>query len=248
MDPDLNATSINGVRATAGEPRRALQLDVIPSDVLDGLEVHKTLTPDMDGDSIGGSINIKTLSAFSRKGPYVKARAEGAYNELRETWSPKLSVAGSNIFDLSNGKRLGVAGAISWNDRELLVNNNEADDWEVADNGSDFAETFEPRLYTVDRERIGGALNFDLDISDTTTLHLYTLYSKFTDTELRNATEYALDGLDEGTVTGTSASFSEAEIERTTKDRDQTAENLSVSLGSASGTTRPLSMTCLSHQ
>ncbi|MEQ9562511.1 MAG: TonB-dependent receptor plug domain-containing protein, partial [Woeseiaceae bacterium] len=70
MDPDLNATSINGVRATAGEPRRALQLDVIPSDVLDGLEVHKTLTPDMDGDSIGGSINVKTLSAFSRKGPY----------------------------------------------------------------------------------------------------------------------------------------------------------------------------------
>jgi TonB-dependent receptor len=233
MDPDLNATSINGVRATAGEPRRALQLDVIPSDVLDGLEVHKTLTPDMDGDSIGGSINVKTLSAFSRKGPYVKARAEGAYNELREEWSPKLSFAGSNIFDLSNGKRLGVAGAISWNDRALLVNNNEADDWEVADNGSDFAETYEPRLYTVDRERIGGALNFDLDISDSTSLHLYTLYSKFTDTELRNATAFGMDGLDENTVTSASADFSEAEIERTTKDRDQTAENLSISLGSA---------------
>ena len=66
MDPDLNATSINGLRAAATEPRRAMQLDVIPSDVLDGLEIAKTLTADMDADAIGGSINVKTLSAFSR--------------------------------------------------------------------------------------------------------------------------------------------------------------------------------------
>ena len=86
MDPDLNSTSINGVRATAAEPRRALQLDVIPTDLLDGLEVHKTLTPDMDADAIGGSINVKTLSAFSRKGLYAKARAESSVNGLREEW------------------------------------------------------------------------------------------------------------------------------------------------------------------
>ena len=168
MDPDLNSTSINGVRATAGEDRRALQLDVIPSDVLDGIEVHKTLTPDMDGDAIGGSINVKTLSAFSRKGPYLKVRAEGSYNELREEWSPKMSFAGSNIFELSNGKRLGVAGALSWNDRQLAADNNEADDWDQADNGADFIEEFQPRLYTVDRERIGAVLNLDLDVSSTT--------------------------------------------------------------------------------
>ena len=45
MDPDLNATSINGVRATAAEPQRALQLDVIPSDVLDGIEVKQVTHP-----------------------------------------------------------------------------------------------------------------------------------------------------------------------------------------------------------
>tara|TARA_R110002049_G_scaffold25557_13_gene89711 strand:+ start:4809 stop:7571 length:2763 start_codon:yes stop_codon:yes gene_type:complete len=232
MDPDLNATSINGVRATAGEPRRALQLDVIPSDVLDGLEVHKTLTPDMDGDAIGGSINVKTLSAFSRKGPYLKARAEGGYNEYREKWSPKLSFAGSNIFDLSNGQRFGVAAALSYHDRALLVDNNEGDDWEEADNGAEFAETYEPRLYTVDRKRIGGALNFDLDLNETTALHLYTLYSTFEDVEVRNAVEFALDGLDEDTVTDASADYSEVEISRSTKDRMQTADNLSISLGS----------------
>ena len=235
MDPDLNATSINGLRATVGEPRRALQLDVIPSDMLDGLEIHKTLTADMDGDAIGGSINVKTLSAFSRKGAYAKARTEMSYNELREAWNPKVSLAGSNIFELNSGKRLGVAGAISWNDRELHIDNNELDDWEVADNGSDFAETFEPRLYTVERERIGGVLNLDLDVSDTTRLYAYTLYSRFTDTELRNATAFGLDDLDEATVTASSADYSTVEIERSTKGRThigQIAENLSISVGS----------------
>ena len=235
MDPDLNSTSINGVRATAAEPRRALQLDVIPTDLLDGLEVHKTLTPDMDADAIGGSINVKTLSAFSRKGPYAKARAESSYNELREDWSPKMSFAGSNIFEMDGGRRLGVAGALSWHDRNIQADNNEADDWAEGDNGNYFLEEFQPRLYTVERERLGGALNFDLDVSDATTLHLYTLYSRFTDTELRNRTTFGLGGLDEDTLTATTANYSEVEIERDTKGRDmqgQIAENRSISLGS----------------
>ena len=235
MDPDLNATSINGVRASAAEPRRAMQLDVIPSDVLDGIEIYKTLSADMDGDAIGGSINVKTLSAFSRKGAYAKARVEGSYNENRESWNPKVSFAGSNIFELDSGRRLGVAGAISWHDRELLINNNEGDDWEVADNGNDFTEELQTRLYTVERERIGGVLNFDLDISDTTALHLYTLYSKFTDTELRNRTSYGLDDLDEATVTASSADYATVEVERDTKGRNirgQVAETLSISFGS----------------
>ncbi|MGI9233289.1 MAG: TonB-dependent receptor [Woeseiaceae bacterium] len=238
MDPDLNATSINGLRASAAEPRRAMQLDVIPSDVLDGLEIHKTLTADMDGDAIGGSINVKTLSAFSRKGAYLKARAEGSYNDLSEDWGPKMSVAGSNIFELDGGRRLGVAAALSWHDRELHIDNNEADDWEVADNGSDYPEEFQPRLYSVGRERIGGVLNLDLDISDSTRLYAYTLYSEFTDTELRNRVTYDLsedDVLDQATVTDTSADFSLVGIERDTKGRDrrgQIAETLSISLGS----------------
>jgi TonB-dependent receptor len=232
MDPDLNSTSINGVRATTGEPRRALQLDVIPSDVLDGLEVSKTLTPDMDGDAIGGSINIKTLSAFSRNGPYLKARAEAGYTELREEFNPKVSVAGSNIYQLAGDKRLGIAGAVSYNDRKLQVNNNEADDWDVSENGSDFNESFEPRLYRVDRERASAVLNFDLDLTEATTLHLYTLYSKFKDTELRDALAFGMEDIDEDTATPTHTDYYTAELEHTTKDRNQTADNLSLSFGS----------------
>lgn len=232
IDPDLNSTSINGVRATSAGGRRAVQLDVIPSDVLDGLEVHKTLNADMDGDAIGGSINVKTLSAFSRKGAYLKARAEGQYNEKRDSLSPKVSVAGSNIYELNDGRRLGVAAALSWQNRKLLVNNNEADNWAVAGNGSEYPEEFQPRLYTIDRERISGALNFDLDISGSTTLHLYSLYSKLVDDEVRSRLTFAFAGLDEDTISDTRVDFSEVEIERDVRARKKTSESLNLSFGS----------------
>ncbi|MAC35480.1 MAG: TonB-dependent receptor [Haliea sp.] len=235
MDPDLNATSINGVRATAAEDRRALQLDVIPTDVLDGLEVQKSLTPDMDGDAIGGSVNVKTLSAFSRKEAFLKTRIEGGYNELREEWSPKLSVAGSNTFELANGRRLGVAAALSWHDRKLLADNNEADDWTVADNSIDYAETFEPRYYQIDRQRIGAALNLDYDLSDSTQVYLRSLYSEFEDYEIRiNQTYGDLEPISGESVRPGSADMAFAEIETGTKDREQTASNLSLSVGSES--------------
>ncbi|MFT6287748.1 MAG: TonB-dependent receptor [Alcanivorax sp.] len=235
MDPDLNSTSINGVRSASAESRRALQLDVIPSDVLDGIEVQKSLTPDMDGDAIGGSINVKTLSAFNRKGLFVKGRVEEGYNDLREEWSPKASVAASNIFELENGRRLGVAGALSWQDRKLQADNNEADGWEVADNGSQYVEEFEPRHYTIDRERIGAVLNLDYDFSDHTTLTMRSLYSKFEDSELRTAQTYGdLELLTDDSVTNTLADYGLAEIEMSTKDRVQTAETLSIVFGTES--------------
>lgn len=235
MDPDLNSTSINGVRASASENRRALQLDVIPSDVLDGLEVQKSLTPDMDGDSIGGSVNVKTLSAFSRKDTYFKARLEGGYNEQREDWSPKVSVAGSTIFELDNGRRLGVAGALSWHDRKMATDNSEADDWEIADNGNDYPESFEPRYYRLERERIGAVLNLDYDLSDTTTIFARSLYSSFEDTELRYGQGYGdLEPLSDDAVEARRADFGFAEIDMNTKDRVQTAETLSLSFGSES--------------
>lgn len=235
MDPDLNSTSINGVRASAAENRRALQLDVIPSDVLDGLEVQKSLTPDMDGDSIGGSVNVKTLSAFSRKDMYLKARLEGGYNEYREDWSPKASLAGSNIFELGNGRRLGVAAALSWHNRKLATDNNEGDDWEIADNGNEFPESFEPRYYEIDRERTGAVLNLDYDFSDFTTLFFRSLYSKFEDDEARLSQAYGdLTPVSDDAIGPRAADYGFAEIEMGTKDRVQTAENLSLSFGSES--------------
>ena len=56
LDPDLVSTSLNGVRVPSPESDvRSVALDVISSDIIESIEVKKSLTPDMDGDTIGAS-------------------------------------------------------------------------------------------------------------------------------------------------------------------------------------------------
>ena len=57
LDPALNAASINGTRIPAPESdTRQVALDVIPSELIESIEIKKSLTPDMDADTIGASI------------------------------------------------------------------------------------------------------------------------------------------------------------------------------------------------
>jgi outer membrane receptor protein involved in Fe transport len=43
-------------------------MDLIPSDMISTIEVNKTLTPDMDADAIGGSVNLITRASPTDKG------------------------------------------------------------------------------------------------------------------------------------------------------------------------------------
>ncbi|WP_373488377.1 beta-sandwich domain-containing protein, partial [Blastomonas sp.] len=86
LDPNLNSTSVNGVRVPSPEGDvRSVALDVISSDIIESIEVKKSLTPDMDGDTIGASIEINTTSAFDRKKDLFSLKAEGSYNDLANT-------------------------------------------------------------------------------------------------------------------------------------------------------------------
>lgn len=66
IDPNLSNVSIDGVILPAPEGEsRSVALNVIPNDILETIQVSKVITPDMDADAIGGSINIETKSALS---------------------------------------------------------------------------------------------------------------------------------------------------------------------------------------
>ena len=59
--------TINGQQvAYSNSANRMVELDVISAAQLTGIEVTKVLTPDMDADSVGGAINLKTRSAFDQ--------------------------------------------------------------------------------------------------------------------------------------------------------------------------------------
>src|SRR5690606_39895195 len=67
LSPELNSVTLNGDRIPSAEgDNRNVQMDLIPSDMISTIEVNKTLTPDMDADAIGGSVNLITR-AVDRK-------------------------------------------------------------------------------------------------------------------------------------------------------------------------------------
>ncbi|MWV28845.1 TonB-dependent receptor [Aurantiacibacter rhizosphaerae] len=237
LDPSLNATSINGVRLPSPEGDiRAVALDVVASDIIESIEVKKSLTPDMDGDTIGASIEINTVSAFDRRGNFVTISAEGSYNEYAEEVNPKASVN----FAYRLADNLGVSGGLSYYNRFFETDNIEADDWEE-DNGLIYAEEVQYRDYDVERERISASLGFDVRASDTTDLYVRGLYSRFDDQEYRRRTTFDL-GDAFVTGSGLTASFADADpsdpgeeyaitVERDVKDRFERQEIYSFSLG-----------------
>lgn len=59
MDKRYNYTLINGVKIPSPDNKyRYVPLDIFPAELLDRLEVYKSLTPNMEGDAVGGVVNM----------------------------------------------------------------------------------------------------------------------------------------------------------------------------------------------
>ncbi len=243
IDPSLNNVTINGANVPSPESGvRSVAMDVIPSELVQSLEVSKTVTPDMDASAIGGSIEVKSLSAFDREGQSYSVSAQATYNEQVEATSPKLSTSFTDVYTLSKQFDLGIATALSWSEREFGSHNMETDGgWQMleleTDNGEEVelfgAEEIEQRHYKIKRERLGAALNLDLHSNDFSKYYLRTLYSEFSDDEFRLRNEYKFDKgeLVSGQFNDASAQFSGAEMDRDTKDRYESQTILSLVTG-----------------
>ena len=84
LSGDLNSISVNGALVPAPEGGRKVMLDGLPTELLDSIEVYKTLTPDQDADSIGGRIEFNTKRATSLDGTLFKAKLDTSYNTQSE--------------------------------------------------------------------------------------------------------------------------------------------------------------------
>ncbi|MBF1802958.1 TonB-dependent receptor [Alloalcanivorax profundimaris] len=227
LAPDLNAVNVNGIQVPAPESdRRAVALDVIPSELLESLTVVKSLTPDMDANSLGGTVEVNSLSAFDRDGLYYSVSGQAGYDEHSEETSPELSAAASNRFDLGDGQdNFGVAAAISWAERDFGSDNVETGGAWDFDGDTPRLEEFEQRDYTITRERLGMALNLDYRPDDNTSYYLRTLHSRFRDQEVRQATIYGFDSAQAAGETGLT------EVEKELKNREETQEITSLVFG-----------------
>jgi len=85
LSPKFNNVTINGVRVpSVGATDRGVDLSLISSNMLDGIEVSKANTADMDADAIGGSINLRLRTAPDEF--YTDFRLQGGYTALQREY------------------------------------------------------------------------------------------------------------------------------------------------------------------
>ena len=229
INTDLISATINGVRTPSPEDRRGVLLDGVPSDLLDGIEVQKSLTPDVDADTIGGVINLKTISAFDRDGQFIRAKLEGSYNELTEKVSPKATLTYSNVF----GERLGVAASFNYQDLSIQADNNETGGWGFNKDVGAFVpdDDYEMRWYDLTRERVGLVFNVDFKATENTELYLRTLYNRYKDDEVRNKFEVRKLDEEDPTITDTGFTFDFAQADAEVRQREEIRNIQTYSLG-----------------
>ena len=221
LSPDLNTVTINGALVPSPEAgRRAVALDVLPAGLIRSLEVSKTLTPDQDANSLGGTVEVKSLSAFDLPGTLLSATAGASYDENSSQTSPNGGLLWAQRF--MDGK-LGVAAGLSIEKRKFGSDNVETGgSWD-----GERLEGVELRDYLPVRERKAAALNVDFRPQAGSSYYLRSLLSRFSDDEVRDRltiSNVAGGGLTEG-------ASATARAERRLRQRKFTQEIRSLVLG-----------------
>ncbi len=144
FDASLNAVQLDGNRLSSsgsGSPSgrgrgtayggsgRAFRLDDVPADAITNVEIVKSPTPDMDGDALGGTVNLVTKNAFQYDDRFVKIRVAGDYTERRETWGENLALTYAEPFTLGDAEEpnFGITVNLSYSNQNEGFDNLDTD-------------------------------------------------------------------------------------------------------------------------
>ncbi|HEX3684934.1 MAG TPA: carboxypeptidase regulatory-like domain-containing protein, partial [Bryobacteraceae bacterium] len=179
-EPRLTNTTVDGVNLPSPEPGvRQIKFDAIPADIVQEVQINKTLLANMHGDGIGGSINLVTKSATDL--PTVTISGMGGYTPIihGRGLTEETFTAGERF---GKSKKLGVliGGSWDWNGRGIddlepvpdmaTLANGATQPWK---DGTDIRE------YEYFRSRWGLAGTLDYRIADGSSIYLKGLYSDF---------------------------------------------------------------------
>ena len=254
MDADLNGTTYDGIRLTASNPAspqggsRAVAFDAFPSGILGGIEVVKSLSPDMDAEGLGGVVNIVPRSIPANGSTFVQGSIGGGVETLRNTarYTGDITLGGGFGGKTASGQnRFDVIFSYAYDEDKRGIDDAEADyinDPTVAPPGtsayltSKLYDDLQPRWYQYHRTRQGlaGSLVFRPD--DNSSIFLRALHAGYV--EYAHKHEFKINGLADsilavdnstGNVTGDGVTAREVAI--------STRENLGNNLFEAGGNT-----------
>jgi len=182
-EPRLTNVTVNGVNLPSPEGAvRNIKLDAIPADLVERIEVFKTLSADQDADGIAGTVNLVTRT--SGESPIYAFGATGGYNPIQNGfWRDGFN----GIF----GKRFGVSRKLGFLLNGTFDNTNRGiDDLEPGQTtGTDpvsgrnvaFTNTEDQRSYSYYRKRYGFSTGIDYNLKPGFSVYAKGLYSDFHD-------------------------------------------------------------------
>tara|TARA_R110000868_G_scaffold294140_1_gene554697 strand:+ start:39132 stop:42140 length:3009 start_codon:yes stop_codon:yes gene_type:complete len=165
LSPKFSNVTVNGVRVPSTDTNdRSVDLALISSNMLDGIEVTKALTPDKDADALGGTVDLKLRNAS--EGLSGNLQILGGYTALQETYGNyRIAASLSNRF-LDNN--LGVILNLNTDryDRSADSFSGSYERVTFGSNEGDIPYTQQIRLTenNIERSRLGGSVILDYKI------------------------------------------------------------------------------------
>ena len=216
MAPKFNQILVNGVQLTSSNPNNAsVDLSMISSNMLEVMEVQKTVTPDMDASVIGGVVNLELREAKVKEPgvPEFGVVVQGGYNALSNAYHKlnNYKYVGSleNRF-LNN--RLGVFAQVDIERKNLTSNQlgaaytNDGDSIPLY-----FTEGLNLNNIPRDRKRYDGAIVLDYKLPDGS-VKLSNFVSTGT-TDIQNRGEYfGIQGTGGSNIINTTLAYSKNKL------------------------------------
>jgi TonB-dependent receptor len=173
-EPRLSNVTINGIHVPSPEGVRNVKLDAIPADLVDMVEINKTLSANQDADAIGGSVNLVTKSPADQ--PYVTILGMGGYTPIGGG-RKQYQFAGTAGQRFGMDKKLGLLFGASYDHNPRGI-----DDIEPSYGLPGLIPSeMDLRNHVYNRTRYGFGGEADYKIGDMSSVYLRGLYSKFND-------------------------------------------------------------------
>jgi TonB-dependent receptor len=180
-EPRLSSVTVNGVNLPSPEGAvRNIKLDAVPADLVERIEVFKTLSANQDADGVGGTVNLVTRTPGEN--PFYALGGTGGYNPIQNGY-------GRGGFNGTFGQRFGVSKKFGF-----LLNgtfdqtNRGIDDLEPGQatgvfggRNIAFASTEDRRSYDYYRKRYGFSTGIDYNLKPGHSVYAKGLYSDFHD-------------------------------------------------------------------
>lgn len=229
LNATYNRTTVDGAIIASperGSIARAVPLDLIPAFLLSRIEVRKSITPDLDHNAIGGTINLVTRSAFESDEPFLfgglfagqhEQSGDGTtLNDGEDVFPWRGNFAAGTTFGADD--QFGAVLGVDYSIRNFEIPQVEVDDADYTEfdaagnnvglgNGNGFVVPTNQRIFFYNnvRERIGVTGRLEWQPSDDLYADLAVYYNEYNDDERRDEERYEL---------GTSGSSAEPAVIR----------------------------------